>query len=137
MCSLNKSTWFRAAGLCCLFVLTFFLVSNQFLWKCSELFDVLIGNVKSPLVLIVICEGTSQTPCSPLYIFYQFPCFRLSFFPPALPQCELGELVCEGPHGCIPLQKRCDRSADCLPFHSDESSCHGNMFLHTLSCQAF
>ncbi|KAM7390330.1 hypothetical protein PAMA_008482 [Pampus argenteus] len=39
-------------------------------------------------------------------------------------QCELGELVCEGSPGCIPLQKRCDRSADCLPFHSDESSCH-------------
>ncbi|XP_031706231.1 MAM and LDL-receptor class A domain-containing protein 1 isoform X1 [Anarrhichthys ocellatus] len=39
-------------------------------------------------------------------------------------QCELGELVCESRPGCIPLQKRCDRSADCLPFHSDESSCH-------------
>ncbi|XP_060950156.1 MAM and LDL-receptor class A domain-containing protein 1 [Limanda limanda] len=40
-------------------------------------------------------------------------------------QCELGELVCEeGSPACIPLQKRCDRSADCLPFHSDESSCH-------------
>ncbi|XP_041670221.1 MAM and LDL-receptor class A domain-containing protein 1 [Cheilinus undulatus] len=39
-------------------------------------------------------------------------------------QCELGELVCEGLPGCIPLQRRCDRSADCLPFHSDESSCH-------------
>ncbi|XP_060920427.1 MAM and LDL-receptor class A domain-containing protein 1 isoform X3 [Labrus mixtus] len=39
-------------------------------------------------------------------------------------QCELGELVCEGSPGCIPLQKRCDHSADCLPFHSDESSCH-------------
>ncbi|XP_074478784.1 MAM and LDL-receptor class A domain-containing protein 1 isoform X2 [Sebastes fasciatus] len=39
-------------------------------------------------------------------------------------QCELGELVCESWPGCIPLQKRCDRSADCLPFHSDESSCH-------------
>ncbi|XP_027129851.1 MAM and LDL-receptor class A domain-containing protein 1 isoform X2 [Larimichthys crocea] len=39
-------------------------------------------------------------------------------------QCELGELVCEGSLGCIPLQRRCDRSVDCLPFHSDESSCH-------------
>ncbi|XP_035475409.1 MAM and LDL-receptor class A domain-containing protein 1 isoform X3 [Scophthalmus maximus] len=40
-------------------------------------------------------------------------------------QCELGELVCEeGSRGCIPLQKRCDHSADCLPFQSDESSCH-------------
>ncbi|XP_071341063.1 MAM and LDL-receptor class A domain-containing protein 1 isoform X4 [Trachinotus anak] len=39
-------------------------------------------------------------------------------------QCELGELVCEDSSpGCIPLQKRCDHSADCLPFHSDESSC--------------
>uniref|UniRef100_A0A8C4F454 MAM domain-containing protein n=1 Tax=Dicentrarchus labrax TaxID=13489 RepID=A0A8C4F454_DICLA len=52
-------------------------------------------------------------------------------------QCELGELVCEGSPGCIPLQKRCDHSADCLPFHSDESSCHGNMFLLTFSFQAF
>uniref|UniRef100_A0A665X318 MAM and LDL receptor class A domain containing 1 n=1 Tax=Echeneis naucrates TaxID=173247 RepID=A0A665X318_ECHNA len=42
--------------------------------------------------------------------------------------CELGELVCEASPGCIPLQKRCDHSADCLPFHSDESSCNGNMF---------
>nr|XP_046227551.1 MAM and LDL-receptor class A domain-containing protein 1 [Scatophagus argus] len=39
-------------------------------------------------------------------------------------QCELGELVCEGSPGCVPLQRRCDHSADCLPFHSDESSCH-------------
>uniref|UniRef100_A0A3Q3R9I1 MAM domain-containing protein n=1 Tax=Monopterus albus TaxID=43700 RepID=A0A3Q3R9I1_MONAL len=39
-------------------------------------------------------------------------------------QCELGELVCEGLPGCIPLQKRCDQHSDCLPFHSDESSCH-------------
>ncbi|XP_062297401.1 MAM and LDL-receptor class A domain-containing protein 1 [Scomber scombrus] len=39
-------------------------------------------------------------------------------------QCELGELVCEGSPGCIPLQKRCDHSADCLPFLSDETSCH-------------
>ncbi|KAM9839717.1 MAM and LDL-receptor class A domain-containing protein 1 [Aulostomus maculatus] len=38
-------------------------------------------------------------------------------------QCELGELVCEGSPGCIPLQKRCDYYTDCLPFHSDESSC--------------
>uniref|UniRef100_A0A3B5B5L7 MAM and LDL receptor class A domain containing 1 n=1 Tax=Stegastes partitus TaxID=144197 RepID=A0A3B5B5L7_9TELE len=38
-------------------------------------------------------------------------------------QCELGELVCENSPGCIPPQKRCDHSADCLPFHSDESSC--------------
>ncbi|XP_024910376.1 MAM and LDL-receptor class A domain-containing protein 1 isoform X3 [Cynoglossus semilaevis] len=40
--------------------------------------------------------------------------------------CQLGELLCEqeSPH-CIPLHKRCDRSADCLPFQSDESSCHG------------
>ncbi|KAG8009528.1 MAM and LDL-receptor class A domain-containing protein 1, partial [Nibea albiflora] len=52
-------------------------------------------------------------------------------------QCELGELVCEGSPGCIPLQRRCDRSVDCLPFHSDESSCHGNMFLLTFSFQAF
>ncbi|XP_070842581.1 MAM and LDL-receptor class A domain-containing protein 1 [Chaetodon trifascialis] len=41
-----------------------------------------------------------------------------------LMQCELGELVCEGSPGCVPLQRRCDHSADCLPFHSDESSCH-------------
>ncbi|KAM3593244.1 uncharacterized protein V6R79_008413 [Siganus canaliculatus] len=39
-------------------------------------------------------------------------------------QCMLGELVCEGFAGCIPLRKRCDQSSDCLPFHSDESSCH-------------
>ncbi|XP_069015480.1 MAM and LDL-receptor class A domain-containing protein 1 [Embiotoca jacksoni] len=39
-------------------------------------------------------------------------------------QCDLGELVCESFPACIPLQKRCDRSVDCLPFHSDESSCH-------------
>uniref|UniRef100_A0A8C9YZL1 MAM and LDL receptor class A domain containing 1 n=1 Tax=Sander lucioperca TaxID=283035 RepID=A0A8C9YZL1_SANLU len=39
-------------------------------------------------------------------------------------QCELGELVCETLSVCIPLKKRCDHSADCLPFHSDESSCH-------------
>ncbi|KAI3355325.1 hypothetical protein L3Q82_018179, partial [Scortum barcoo] len=45
--------------------------------------------------------------------------------------CPLGELVCEGPPGCVPLQKRCDRAADCLPFHSDESSCHGNLFSRT------
>uniref|UniRef100_A0AAQ5YMQ9 MAM domain-containing protein n=1 Tax=Amphiprion ocellaris TaxID=80972 RepID=A0AAQ5YMQ9_AMPOC len=47
-------------------------------------------------------------------------------------QCELGELVCENSPACIPLQKRCDHSADCLPFHSDESSCDGNMLLLTL-----
>ncbi|XP_047193888.1 MAM and LDL-receptor class A domain-containing protein 1-like [Hippoglossus stenolepis] len=42
----------------------------------------------------------------------------------SLLQCELGELVCEaGPPACIPLQKRCDDLFDCLPFHSDESSC--------------
>lgn len=41
-----------------------------------------------------------------------------------LQQCDLGELVCEGSPACIPLQRRCDRSTDCLPFHSDESSCH-------------
>ncbi|XP_029935423.1 MAM and LDL-receptor class A domain-containing protein 1 [Myripristis murdjan] len=39
-------------------------------------------------------------------------------------QCELGELVCEGSSACIPLWKRCDHSADCPPFQSDESSCH-------------
>ncbi|MED6241954.1 hypothetical protein ATANTOWER_030718 [Ataeniobius toweri] len=39
-------------------------------------------------------------------------------------QCEPGELVCESWPGCIPLPMRCDRSLDCLPFHSDESSCH-------------
>ncbi|XP_075308407.1 MAM and LDL-receptor class A domain-containing protein 1 [Odontesthes bonariensis] len=39
-------------------------------------------------------------------------------------QCELGELVCENSPGCVPLQKRCDHSTDCLPFLSDESSCH-------------
>uniref|UniRef100_A0A3Q3W1Y0 MAM domain-containing protein n=1 Tax=Mola mola TaxID=94237 RepID=A0A3Q3W1Y0_MOLML len=44
-------------------------------------------------------------------------------------QCELGELVCEGSPSCIPVAKRCDHSEDCLPFHSDESSCHGNMLL--------
>ncbi|XP_040023689.2 MAM and LDL-receptor class A domain-containing protein 1 [Gasterosteus aculeatus] len=42
---------------------------------------------------------------------------------PLLP-CALGELVCESWPGCIPLEKRCDASADCLPFHSDESGCH-------------
>lgn len=46
--------------------------------------------------------------------------------PAALQQCDLGELVCEVSPGCVPLQRRCDRSTDCLPFHSDESSCHGN-----------
>nr|XP_054607469.1 MAM and LDL-receptor class A domain-containing protein 1 isoform X2 [Nothobranchius furzeri] len=40
-------------------------------------------------------------------------------------QCEPGELICESSPGCIPLQRRCDGSADCLPFHPDESSCHG------------
>ncbi|XP_029005062.1 MAM and LDL-receptor class A domain-containing protein 1 isoform X2 [Betta splendens] len=39
-------------------------------------------------------------------------------------QCELGELVCEALPGCVPLRKRCDLSVDCLPFLSDESSCH-------------
>ncbi|XP_026219478.1 MAM and LDL-receptor class A domain-containing protein 1 [Anabas testudineus] len=39
-------------------------------------------------------------------------------------QCELGELLCEGLPGCVPLQKRCDLNVDCLPFSSDESSCH-------------
>lgn len=34
--------------------------------------------------------------------------------------------MCEGSPGCIPLDKRCDHYADCLPFRSDESSCHGN-----------
>ncbi|KAM4605935.1 MAM and LDL-receptor class A domain-containing protein 1 [Polymixia lowei] len=39
-------------------------------------------------------------------------------------QCELGELVCEGTPSCIPVGRRCDHLADCLPFQSDESSCH-------------
>lgn len=60
-----------------------------------------------------------------IYRYFLFP----FFFPPALLQCELGELVCEGLPGCVPLQKRCDLNADCLPFLSDESSCHGNTFL--------
>ncbi|XP_044196224.1 MAM and LDL-receptor class A domain-containing protein 1 isoform X2 [Thunnus albacares] len=47
-------------------------------------------------------------------------------------QCEQGELVCEGSSGCIPLQKRCDHSADCLPFHSDESSCHDCPLMYCL-----
>uniref|UniRef100_A0A673AYJ2 MAM and LDL receptor class A domain containing 1 n=1 Tax=Sphaeramia orbicularis TaxID=375764 RepID=A0A673AYJ2_9TELE len=51
-------------------------------------------------------------------------------------QCEVGELVCEGSPGCIPFQKRCDQTADCQPFHSDESSCHGNTFLLTFPCDA-
>lgn len=57
--------------------------------------------------------------------------------PPALQQCKLGELVCEASPGCIPLDKRCDRSADCLPFHADESSCHGNVPLRVLSFKIF
>lgn len=57
--------------------------------------------------------------------------------PPALQQCKLGELVCEASPGCIPLDKRCDRSADCLPFQADESSCHGNVLLHALSFKIF
>ncbi|XP_032360131.1 MAM and LDL-receptor class A domain-containing protein 1 isoform X1 [Etheostoma spectabile] len=47
-------------------------------------------------------------------------------------QCELGELVCETLPVCIPVQKRCDHSADCLPFHSDESSCHDCPSLYCL-----
>ncbi|XP_067342984.1 MAM and LDL-receptor class A domain-containing protein 1 isoform X2 [Channa argus] len=39
-------------------------------------------------------------------------------------QCKLGELVCEGLPGCIPLEKRCDHYAHCLPFLSDESNCY-------------
>ncbi|XP_011487300.1 MAM and LDL-receptor class A domain-containing protein 1 [Oryzias latipes] len=39
-------------------------------------------------------------------------------------KCELEELVCESSPGCIPLLKRCDGFANCLPFHSDESSCY-------------
>lgn len=39
-------------------------------------------------------------------------------------QCEAGELVCEGVSACIPFHQRCDQSADCKPFHPDESSCH-------------
>lgn len=42
---------------------------------------------------------------------------------PAL-QCEAGELVCEGVSACVPVHQRCDHSADCKPFHPDESSCH-------------
>lgn len=57
--------------------------------------------------------------------------------PPALQQCELGELVCEASPGCVPFDKRCDHSADCLPFHTDESSCHGNVLLHALSFKIF
>lgn len=57
--------------------------------------------------------------------------------PPALQQCKLGELVCEASPGCIPLDKRCDNSADCLPFHTDESSCHGNVLLYALSFKIF
>ncbi|CAF94589.1 unnamed protein product, partial [Tetraodon nigroviridis] len=54
-----------------------------------------------------------------------------------LQQCKLGELVCEALPGCIPFDKRCDRSADCLPFHADESSCHGNVLLQALSFKIF
>lgn len=50
----------------------------------------------------------------------------------ALLQCYPGELVCEGSPVCIPLQNRCDHSADCLPFHSDESSCHECPHLYCL-----
>ncbi|XP_076017204.1 MAM and LDL-receptor class A domain-containing protein 1 [Genypterus blacodes] len=52
-------------------------------------------------------------------------------------QCELGELLCEGSPRCVPPHKRCDRSADCLPFRSDESSCHDcppSYCLHGGSC---
>lgn len=70
-------------------------------------------------------EPSSPTPPPPL-----LP-------PPALQQCKLGELVCEASPGCIPLDKRCDRSADCLPFHADESSCHGNVPLRVLSFKTF
>ncbi|XP_061660532.1 MAM and LDL-receptor class A domain-containing protein 1 [Syngnathoides biaculeatus] len=38
-------------------------------------------------------------------------------------QCDLGELLCDTLSACVPLRKRCDRFADCLPFLSDESSC--------------
>lgn len=51
------------------------------------------------------------------------------FFPPAILQCELGELVCESLPGCVPLSKRCDLHPDCPPFLPDESSCHGSMVL--------
>lgn len=79
-----------------------------------------------------------RQPVPPSTYFTNFPRLCLSFFPPALLQCELGELVCErGSPGCIPLQKRCDHSADCLPFHSDESSCNGNMFLLTFPLLSF
>ncbi|XP_039982288.1 MAM and LDL-receptor class A domain-containing protein 1 [Xiphias gladius] len=64
-------------------------------------------------------------------------------------QCEVGELVCEGSSGCIPLQKRCDHLVDCLPFYSDESSCrdcpptycldHGSCFVekHGPICKCY
>ncbi|KAJ0022846.1 hypothetical protein NQD34_014980 [Periophthalmus magnuspinnatus] len=39
-------------------------------------------------------------------------------------QCGVRELVCEGGPACIPIHQLCDHSADCKPFHPDESSCH-------------
>ncbi|XP_077592649.1 MAM and LDL-receptor class A domain-containing protein 1 [Stigmatopora nigra] len=38
-------------------------------------------------------------------------------------QCELGELLCDTSSTCVPLERRCNHFADCLPFRSDESSC--------------
>uniref|UniRef100_A0A3B3ZF93 MAM domain-containing protein n=1 Tax=Periophthalmus magnuspinnatus TaxID=409849 RepID=A0A3B3ZF93_9GOBI len=46
-------------------------------------------------------------------------------------QCGVRELVCEGGPACIPIHQLCDHSADCKPFHPDESSCHGNSSLLT------
>lgn len=88
-------------------------------------------------MLIEMCEllWPVKLRLHPFTYFTDFLCF--SFFPPALLQCELGELVCEGLPGCVPLQKRCDLNADCLPFLSDESSCHGNMFLLTFNILSF
>lgn len=81
------------------------------------------------------CRKSAFLCISDILRSYFFVCFLpfggplispLFLSPPALLQCELGELVCEGSPGCIPLDKRCDHYADCLPFRSDESSCHGN-----------
>ena len=106
----------------------------------EELAHFLHQNFSSPICVIhtVIHEihlsnvstyFTNFPPSLPFFFFF--------FSPPALLQCDPGELVCEGSPVCIPLQNRCDRSADCLPFHSDESSCHGNMLLLTVSFWAF
>lgn len=89
---------------------------------------VLRGRTSTAAVSLRFCAP--RTTWGPIFLFFchlvQHQSGPLFLSPPALLQCELGELVCEDSPGCIPLDKRCDHSADCLPFRSDESSCHGN-----------